>query len=76
MREASPDHEERVADFYARHGGRAARVTTEVESIPGIQGWSEVYAADGYTLRCDWSIQGSYEGMKYSELAPAAGPRG
>jgi hypothetical protein len=71
MREASPDHEDRVEDFYSRHGGPATQTSKEAESTPGIQGWSEVYAADGYTLRCDWSIQGSYEEMKYSEVAPS-----
>jgi hypothetical protein len=33
-------------------------------------GWSEVYAADGYRLRCDWSRMGSREEMKFSEIAP------
>jgi hypothetical protein len=30
-----------------------------------------VYAADGYTLRCDWSRFGSTEEMAFSEAAPS-----
>jgi hypothetical protein len=68
----SPDHDDRLKDFFARHGGPGSRPTRDGESPPGIQGWSEVYAHDGYTLRCDWSAMGTREEMQYSEIAPAA----
>jgi hypothetical protein len=41
------------------------------QSAGGVQGWSEVYANDGYALRSEWSTFGSREEMKYAELAPS-----
>jgi hypothetical protein len=70
MDNSSPDHDERLIDFFARHGGASARVMRQGQSSGGVQGWSEVYANDGYALRCEWSTFGSREEMKYSELAP------
>ena len=67
----SSDHDERLRDFFARHGGPAVRPPRTGQSGGGIQGWFEVYASDGYVLRCDWSTSGSRDEMKYSELAPA-----
>jgi hypothetical protein len=66
----APDHEDRLNDFFARHGGASARALRRGQSAGGIQGWSEAYANDGYTLRCEWSTFGSREEMKYSEVAP------
>lgn len=66
----SPDRAERIEDFLTRHGGPGPRTTRSGEITPEIQGWSEVYAADGYTLRCEWSRFGSKEDMKYSEIPP------
>ncbi|MDP9011001.1 MAG: hypothetical protein M3N91_20255 [Pseudomonadota bacterium] len=76
MKDASPDHDERLRDFFARHGGAAARAMRQGQSAGGLQGWSEVYANDGYAQRCDWSTIGTLEEMKYSEIAPAAGVAG
>lgn len=39
----------------------------------GCAGWYEVYAADGYRLRCDWSRIGSREELKFSEIGPQHG---
>jgi hypothetical protein len=66
----SSDNEERLKDFFARHGGPATRPPCKGQSAGGLQGWSEAYAGDGYILRCDWSSFGSRDEMKYSELAP------
>jgi len=70
MEDASPDHDDRLKDFFARHGGASTRPMGKGQSGGGVQGWSEVYANDGYALRCDWSTFGSREEMNYSELAP------
>jgi hypothetical protein len=70
-KDASPDHDDRLKDFFNRHGGASARSAREAESAPGVEGWSEVYATDGYALRCEWSALGSFEAMKYSEIPPA-----
>jgi hypothetical protein len=69
--DVSPDHAERIQDFLARHGGQGARAGRAEEIAPDVQGWSEVYAADGYTLRCEWSRFGTHDDMKYSEIAPS-----
>jgi hypothetical protein len=74
QRVESPDHDERLKDFFARHGGPSERANRDVESAPGVEGWSEVYAHDGYALRCDWSIAGSREEMMYSEVPPGKRP--
>jgi hypothetical protein len=70
MEDASPDHDERLKDFFARHGGPGSRGIRRGQSAGGVQGWSEAYAGDGYVLRCDWSTFGTREEMKYSEIAP------
>jgi hypothetical protein len=70
MEDAAPDHDERLNDFFARHGGPGRRPKRCGQSAGGVQGWSEVYANDGYVLRCDWSTFGSREEMQYSEVAP------
>jgi hypothetical protein len=69
---ASPDDEDRIRDFLSRHGGPGKRVRRAGESAEGMRGWSEVYAEDGYVLRCDWSRMGSREEMQYSEISPDA----
>jgi hypothetical protein len=66
----SPDRDERIKDFFARHGGAGSLTPRKGESEGGVQGWSEVYACDGYALRCEWSAFGSKEKMTYSEIAP------
>jgi hypothetical protein len=74
MDDRSPDHDERIKDFFSRHGGAGSTATREGQSAGGVQGWSEIYADDGYVLRCEWSILGTQEQMKYSEIAPRANP--
>ena len=66
----SSDSEDRVQDFWARHGGPAAQPRAQGETIPGLSGWTEVYAVDGYVLRCDWSKAGTLNEMRYTERAP------
>jgi hypothetical protein len=73
MNDRSPDHDERIKDFFARHGGPGSSAR-EGQTAGDIQGWSEIYASDGYVLRCEWSIMGTQEKMKYSEVAPGVKP--
>ena len=69
--DASPDSEERIQDFLARHGGLAPGAARRHETAAGgLEGWYEVYAADGYRLRCEWSRMGSRAELKYSEVGP------
>jgi hypothetical protein len=72
MEDASPDRDERIKDFFARHGGPGSRGFRSGQSAGGVQGWSEAHASDGYILRCDWSTFGTREEMEYSEIAPKA----
>jgi hypothetical protein len=71
--ENSADNGDRIRDFFARHGGLSARSGTAGDTVPGISGWSEVYAADGYTLRCDWSRTGDLQKMQFNETPPGRG---
>ena len=71
----SPDSEDRTQDFLARHGGVGAPARRQTLE-GGISGWAEIYAADGYTLRCDWSKMGSKEELTFSEIPPPAPERG
>jgi len=66
----SIDGEERVRDFLARHGGAAPDVEHEGDRDEKTSGWSEVHAADGYRLRCEWSALGSERHMSFVEIAP------
>jgi hypothetical protein len=68
---ASPDSQDRIREFLARHGGPSPRPSRAEITQSGVCGWSEVYAADGYRLRCDWSRMGSREEMRFSEISPA-----
>jgi hypothetical protein len=65
--DVSSDGAERIRDFLARHGGPGKLATREETAPSGLQGWSEVYAADGHVLRCEWSRVGSREEMSFSE---------
>lgn len=67
---AFSDDEDRIRDFLARHGGRAARGERAGEIVAGVCGWSEVYAADGYALRCEWSRIGGRQEMQFIEKPP------
>jgi hypothetical protein len=66
----SSDSSDRIREFLARHGGLAARKASAGDTVAGLSGWSEVYAADGYTLRCDWSRMGGLQEMKFTENPP------
>jgi hypothetical protein len=66
----SPDGDDRMKDFWNRHGGPSTRRSEQGETESGAKGWSEVYAADGYTLRCDWSKIGGQREMRYIEQPP------
>jgi hypothetical protein len=67
--DSSPDGADRIRDFLARHGG-AGTTRRAGQDHSGMRGWYEVYAADGYTLRCEWSRTGGLEELKYAEVAP------
>jgi hypothetical protein len=68
----APDSEDRIQDFFARHGGPAARGRAGAETVAGMSGWTEVYAADGHVLRCEWARFGSKQEMQYTEKPPQA----
>jgi len=63
----SPDKEDRMDDFFARHGGPAEAPHHHGETEFGTRGWSEAYARDGYALRCDWSSVGGKQEMQFVE---------
>jgi hypothetical protein len=67
----SPDSSDRIQDFLSRHGGVSTRPSEAHDIVPGIRGWSEVYAADGYTLRCEWTHTGERQQMTFTENPPA-----
>jgi hypothetical protein len=67
----SIDKEDRLKDFFARHGGESRSARRAEEDHEHRCGWYEVSAADGYLLRCDWSITGETGAhMRFSELRP------
>jgi hypothetical protein len=74
--DVSPDRDDRIQDFLARHGGSGSTPRREERAPSGDGGWYEVYAADGHKLRCEWSRVGDREELKFSEVAaqmPAGG---
>ena len=64
------DHRERVAEFGRRHGGLAPQASRTGLLEGGYLGWSEVYAADGYILRIEWSRTELRSTLQVFELAP------
>jgi hypothetical protein len=66
----TPDDGDRINDFWSRHGGPGAGDVRKGETLPGISGWTETPAADGYILRCDWSRSGSRQELQYVEKPP------
>jgi hypothetical protein len=62
--DASPDSRERIEDFLSRHGGLGSLPSRREQNDAGEYGWFEVYAADGYKLRCDWSRFDSRDEIK------------
>ena len=67
----SADHQDRVEDFMKRHGGPAPAASRQGCIDAGYRGWSEIYAADGYVLRTEWSRSELRGTMNVSELAPS-----
>ena len=65
------DDDLRIRDFLARHGGADGASPRREETPDGQRGWSEVYAADGHILRCDWFKEGGRTEMRYVERPPA-----
>ena len=59
-------------DFLSRHGGPGAEELREEEAEGGRSGCWEMKAADGYTLRCEWSRTADDEQLEFSEIAPRA----
>jgi hypothetical protein len=68
--ESLPDDDDRIEDFFSRHGGPGKAPRRFGGSQGGPNGWSEIEAHDGHVLRCDWSRVGSRQESKYSEVAP------
>ncbi len=68
---ASPDHRLRVAEFMRRHGGPSDIASRSERMESGCRGWSEIYAADGYILRVEWSSFELRTAMRVFELRPA-----
>ena len=66
----TPDHQDRIDDFLARHGGGGSTPKRDERNASGDEGWYEVYAADGYCLRCEWSCMGGREELRFFEVAP------
>ncbi len=67
--DVSPDSRDRIEDFISRHGGTGAPRRQAIDPA-GYRGWYEIYAADGYRLRCDWSRMGGREELKFAEIGP------
>jgi hypothetical protein len=67
----SADHQDRIEDFLKRHGGPAPAASRQECIDAGYRGWSEIYAADGYVLRTEWSRSELRGTMNVSELAPS-----
>ena len=65
------DHQDRIEDFMKRHGGPAPAASRQGCIDAGYRGWSEIYAADGYVLRTEWSRSELRGTMNVSELAPS-----
>jgi hypothetical protein len=66
----SPDSEDRIRDFFVRHGGPGSVPKREETTHEGLSGWYEVTAHDGCRLRCEWSRAGGRHELKYLEISP------
>jgi hypothetical protein len=73
---STSDGELRIAEFLARHGGPGERHEREGDMQLHTRGWSEVYAGDGYRLRCEWSKAGSRIDMSFVEIPPETSLQG
>jgi len=67
----SVDHQDRIEDFMKRHGGSASAASRQERIDAGYRGWSEIYAADGYVLRTEWSRSELRGTMNVSEIPPS-----
>jgi hypothetical protein len=67
----SRDGECRITEFFARHGGPGRIGEQEGDEELHTRGWSEVYAADGHRLRCEWSRTGDKTLMNFAEISPS-----
>jgi hypothetical protein len=63
-----PGDDDRLADFLARHGGRALVSERAADGELHTRGWWEVQAADGHKLRCEWSKAGTMTHMNFTEI--------
>jgi hypothetical protein len=70
----SPDGDDRIQDFWARHGGPSGRRHDAGETAAGLSGWSEIFAADGYVLRCEWTKSGERRELQFIEKPPRSAP--
>jgi hypothetical protein len=67
----SADHQARIEDFMKRHGGPAPEASRQGRIEAGSRGWSEMFAADGYVLRTEWSRTELLSTMNVSERPPS-----
>jgi hypothetical protein len=65
----SSDHQYRIEDFMKRHGGPSTIAVRQEHNDGGYRGWSEIYAADGYVLRMEWSRTELRHTVTISELS-------
>lgn len=70
LEEISVDHHERVGEFKRRHGGLIDSASRNERVESGCGGWSEIYAADGYVLRVEWSRSEMRGAMRVFEFRP------
>lgn len=68
--EISVDHLERIGEFKKRHGGLIDSASRNGRFESGCGGWSEIYAADGYVLRVEWSQSEMRGAMRVFEFRP------
>jgi hypothetical protein len=69
----SADHQQRIHDFMQRHGGPAPSPRRQGRLDAGYRGWSEIYAADGYVLRTEWSRSELRATLNVAEFLPIGG---
>jgi hypothetical protein len=72
----SADHQERIEDFMKRHGGPAPAARRQGRLDAGYRGWSEIYAADGYVLRTEWSRSELRVTLNVAEYSPSFSDNG
>jgi hypothetical protein len=68
----SADQQDRIDDFLKRHGGPEPTPRRHQRIDGGYRGCLEIYAADGYVLRIEWSRSELRGTMNISELSSVA----